>query len=92
MKTKMKFAAIVLGLMAERLASVTHAGLVVTDLNHGVTPQDLANLLVGSAVTVSNVTYTGSARSAGTFSGGLAITHLRFRSDSRLWCGPDRQR
>ena len=72
MKTKTKFAAIVLGLMAG-LASVTHAGLVVTDLNHGVTAQDLANLLVGSAVSISNVTYIGSDRAAGTFSGGLTL-------------------
>ena len=91
MKTKTKFAAIVLGLMAG-LTNVTHAGLVVTDLNHGVTPQDLANLLVGSAVSISNVTYIGSARGAGTFSGGLSYSHLRFRSDPRLWRGPDCQR
>jgi len=72
MNTKTKFAAIALALIAG-LANVTHGGLVVSDLNHGVTTQDLANLLVGSAVTVSNVTYIGSPRSAGTFSGGLSI-------------------
>lgn len=48
-------------------------GLIVTDLNHGVTPEGLANLLVGNAVTISNVTYTGGLRAAGTFSGGLPI-------------------
>ena len=84
MKTKTKFVAIALALMAG-LANVTHAGLVVSDLNHGVTPQDLANLLVGSAVTVSNVTYTGSPRSAGTFSGGLSI--LTFDSGLILGSG-----
>jgi hypothetical protein len=72
MKTKTKFAAIALALMAS-LANLTHAGLVVSDLDHGVTPQDLANLLVGSAVTISNVTYVGGSRGAGTFTGGLTI-------------------
>lgn len=48
-------------------------GLVVNDLNHGVTPADLVNALVGSGVTISNVTYLGNTRAAGIFSGGLAI-------------------
>lgn len=49
---------------------VAAAGLVVSDMNHGVTASDMANALVGSGVTVSNVTYTGDARAAGKFSGG----------------------
>ena len=52
---------------------MSDAGVVVSDLNHGVTPADLANSLVGSAVTISNITYTGSPRAAGTFTGGLNI-------------------
>ena len=84
MKAKTKFAAITLALMAG-LTSVSNAGLVVRDLDHGITPQDLANLLVGSAVTISNVTYTGSQRSAGTFSGGLSI--LTFDSGLILGSG-----
>ena len=84
MKTKTKLAAIAVALFGG-LANMTHAGLVVTDLNHGVTAQDLANLLVGSAVTISNVTYTGSPRSAGTFSGGLSI--LTFDSGLILGSG-----
>jgi hypothetical protein len=47
------------------------SGVVVNDLNNGVTANDLANALVGSGVSVSNVTYTGSNRAAGKFSGGL---------------------
>lgn len=46
--------------------------LVVTDMNNGTTAQDLANSLVGTGVTVSNVTYTGPGNSAGLFSGGTA--------------------
>lgn len=49
------------------------AGLSVSDLNNGVTASDLANALVGSGVTISNVTFTGNARAAGKFSGGLTI-------------------
>jgi hypothetical protein len=49
------------------------AGLVVTDLNNGVTPADLVNELVGTGVTISNVTYSGSMRAAGRFTGGTTI-------------------
>src|SRR4051812_44002243 len=44
--------------------------LVVNDLNHGVTPTDMVNALVGSGLTISNVTYQGDPRAAGLFSGG----------------------
>lgn len=47
-------------------------GPVVTDLDHGVTAAQLAQSLVGPGVAISNVTYTGSNRSAGSFSGGAA--------------------
>ena len=53
--------------------STPGGGMIVTDLNHGVTPEGLANLLVGNAVTISNVTYTGGLRASGTFSGGQSI-------------------
>ena len=55
------------------LGMKANPGLVVTDLNHGVTPADLANALVGSGVTISNVTYVGNARAAGTFSGATSL-------------------
>ena len=49
-------------------------GLVVSDLNQpGVTPTVLAQSLVGSGVTISNITYTGDNRAAGKFSGGATI-------------------
>ena len=48
-------------------------GLVVTDLNNGVTPADLVNELVGTGVTISNITYSGSMRAAGRFAGGTTI-------------------
>ena len=45
--------------------------ITVTNLSQ-VTPQQLAQLLAGPGVTVSNVTYTGATVAGGTFSGGLA--------------------
>ncbi|MFL6238767.1 MAG: choice-of-anchor L domain-containing protein [Actinomycetes bacterium] len=39
----------------------------VSDLTSGVTAQDLANALVGSGVTVSNVTYSGADGAAGSY-------------------------
>lgn len=72
MKSQTKFSAIAAAILAA-LLKISDAGVVVTDLSHGVTPADLANSLVGSAVTISNITYTGSPRAAGTFSGGLNI-------------------
>jgi len=47
--------------------------LTVTDLTHGLTPNDLANMLAGNGVTISNVTYTGALNAAGEFSGGTTI-------------------
>ena len=55
------------------LGMKANPGLVVTDLNHGVTPTDLANALVGTGVTISNVSYVGNARAAGTFAGATGI-------------------
>ncbi len=49
-------------------------GLTTTDLtNANLTPAALAQSLVGSGVTISNVTYTGAPLAAGTFSGGQSI-------------------
>src|SRR5512132_149083 len=42
-------------------------GLVVQDLAHGATPQNMAQSLVGGGVTISNVVYTGADNAAGTF-------------------------
>ncbi len=47
--------------------------LVVSDLDHGVTAANLVNDLVGSGVTISNVTFTGNNRAAGRFTGGTSI-------------------
>jgi uncharacterized repeat protein (TIGR01451 family) len=49
------------------------APLVVRDLDNGATAQQLANLLAGTGVTVSNVTFTGTNNAAGTFSGGTGV-------------------
>lgn len=49
------------------------AGLITQDLNSGLTPADLVAALLGTGVTVSNVTYTGVNVAAGTFSGGTGI-------------------
>jgi uncharacterized repeat protein (TIGR01451 family) len=48
-------------------------GLVTTDLNGGITPEDLAEALAGAGVAVSNVTYVGANVAAGSFSGGTGI-------------------
>ena len=43
------------------------ACMTTQDLTEGVTPEDLANLLAGNGVAVSNVTYNGASVSAGVF-------------------------
>ena len=52
---------------------VVQAGLSTNDMNTGLTPTDLANMLVGTGVTISNVQYSGINITAGTFSGGTGI-------------------
>jgi uncharacterized repeat protein (TIGR01451 family) len=65
-----KAGALVSGLLFFFCAQVAYP-ITVTNLSQ-VTPQQLAQLLAGPGVTVSNVTYTGATIAAGTFSGGLA--------------------
>ena len=48
------------------------SGVTVADLAHGATAGGLANALTGGGVTVSNVTYTGALRAAGTFTTGTS--------------------
>ena len=62
------------GLIALALVSggTLSAALVSQDLTV-VTATDLANVLVGSGVTISNVTYTGANISAGQFAGATGI-------------------
>jgi hypothetical protein len=49
-------------------------GLTTDDLtDESLSPTALAQALVGTGVTVSNVTYTGAAQAAGTFAGGQSI-------------------
>jgi hypothetical protein len=54
-------------------AAHADAALTVQDLEHGVTPADMAQSIAGSGVTISNVTYAGAPRGAGTFLGGSGI-------------------
>lgn len=49
------------------------SGLVTEDLSGTLTATDLAMMLVGNGVPISNVTYTGVNRAAGRFSGGMGI-------------------
>jgi List-Bact-rpt repeat protein len=52
---------------------VAHAsGVAVADLAHGATAGGLASAMTGGGVTVSNVTFTGDSRSAGTFTTGAS--------------------
>jgi hypothetical protein len=53
-------------------SSATPQSLTVQEIN-GMTAQQLAQTLVGPGVTISNVSYTGANRAAGTFSGGTGI-------------------
>jgi hypothetical protein len=59
-------AAITLGWTGVSRAS----GVAVTDLAKGATATQLAQSLAGDGVSISNVTYTGDPRAAGTFTGG----------------------
>lgn len=49
--------------------------VVTTDMSF-LTPQQLAQALLGPGVTASNVLFTGGALSAGTFQGGLAVVGI----------------
>jgi|GEM_PF-1447823 len=51
-------------------ASAQAGSVSVQDLSHGPTATGLAESLAGAGVSVSNVTYTGSPRAAGEFTGG----------------------
>lgn len=53
------------------LGARSAVAITVTNLS-STTPQQLAQMLAGPGVTVSNVTYTGANVAGGTFSGGLA--------------------
>ena len=50
------------------------SGLAVTDLtDDGISPASIAQSLVGSGISISNVTYIGAQQAAGIFSGGQNI-------------------
>jgi hypothetical protein len=51
-------------------ASAEASGVTVTDLDSGSTAAQIAQSLAGPGVTISNVTYTGANRAAGSFVGG----------------------
>ena len=66
--------ALVLSILGFPVSSIKASpGLVTADLDTDLTATDLVNALLGSGVTVSNVTYTGINSAAGTFSGGTGI-------------------
>ena len=55
-------------------STIASTGLTTQDLTDtALNPTDLANTLVGSGVTVSNVKYTGAPNASGKFSGGTGI-------------------
>ncbi len=54
----------------EKLEDRATPALAVTPLGAGLTAQQMAQSLVGSGVTISNVTYSTSNQSSGTFTGG----------------------
>lgn len=61
-----------IGVIASDTA-VASPGFVTEDLTGALTPDDLANTLVGPGVSISNVTYTGADVAAGRFAGGTGI-------------------
>lgn len=48
-------------------------GVSVRDLTGSLTAADLAQSLAGAGIAIGNVTYTGAATSAGTFTGGVGV-------------------
>jgi hypothetical protein len=62
---KSQIGLVVAGLLAAAQASA----IIVTPTNNGNT---LATTILGSGITISNITYTGAAAAAGTFTGGLS--------------------
>jgi hypothetical protein len=64
--------ALVIGIISVFSTAPVNAQLTTTNLTI-LSPEDLANALVGPGVTIENVTYTGSAISAGLFDGGDGI-------------------
>jgi hypothetical protein len=52
---------------------VDRLSLSTQDLTTGLTPEDLAQALVGQGITISNVSYSGAPVAAGTFAGGTGI-------------------
>ena len=68
-------AVLVAGLVTGGMLAVAElpagAAIGVSDLDHGVTAQALAESLVGGGLSVSNVTYTGANAAAGSFNGGV---------------------
>ena len=61
---------LVVGQLAAAGPAVADPGLVVQDLTTSLTANDLAQTIVGSGVSVSNVAFTGANVAAGEFSGG----------------------
>lgn len=63
MKTASRYSALIAGLVL----SASSQALVITPENSGAT---IANTIVGTGITVSNVSYTGADGASGTFTGG----------------------
>ena len=55
------------------LAATAHGQLRVTDLNQGISAEDMVNTLLGGGVTVSNIRYTGATNASGLFCSGTGI-------------------
>ncbi len=55
-----------------RIEVAPSTNLTVVDLDHGRTPQQLAESLVGTGLTISNVVFTGNPLGGGSFDGGTS--------------------
>jgi hypothetical protein len=66
-------AIVAFGAVNQPSTSQAGGGLVISDVDDGLDPEDLAQSLVGPGVVIDNVEYTGDDRALGQFSGGLGI-------------------
>ncbi len=75
MKPRLIICLFVLGMVLQPASMVSaNPGLLVDPINGGtVTPSSLVSTLVGSGVSFSNVSYTGTDLASGQFSGGTGI-------------------
>src|SRR4051794_9275805 len=69
---RFRLAALLVAVAVIAPASASASGVTVSDLDNGATAATLAQALTGGGIAVSNVTYTGASRAAGSFTNGAS--------------------